>query len=80
LSLRVDDFDFDPPRALTAPRRNAARLLLIPAVVAVRNREIADLPASSRADDLLVNNTKVIPARLVVRRMLLDTLCRGIDK
>jgi S-adenosylmethionine:tRNA-ribosyltransferase-isomerase (queuine synthetase) len=34
-----------------------------------------------RADDLLLfNDTKVIPARLIGQRMLLDILCRGVGK
>jgi S-adenosylmethionine:tRNA-ribosyltransferase-isomerase (queuine synthetase) len=45
------------------------------------DRQIAELPASSRADDVLLSNdTMVIPARLVGRRMLLDILCRGVGK
>jgi S-adenosylmethionine:tRNA-ribosyltransferase-isomerase (queuine synthetase) len=45
------------------------------------DRQIADLPASLRADYLfLFNDTKVIPARLVGRRTLLDILSRGVGK
>ena len=43
--------------------------------------QIADLPASLRADDLLLfNDTQVIPPRLLGRRMLLDILYRGMGK
>ena len=42
---------------------------------------MADLPAVLHADDLLLfNDTKVIPARLVGRHMLLDILFRGVGK
>jgi S-adenosylmethionine:tRNA ribosyltransferase-isomerase len=69
LSFRVDDFDFDPPRALTAPRPASSATPLVccsfPRSWRFEDRQITDLPASSRADDLLLfNDTKVIPARL----------------
>jgi len=85
LALRVDDFDFDPPRALTAARPASRAVPLVccsfPRSWRFEDRQIADLPASLRADDLLLfNDTKVIPARLVGRRMLLDMLCRGVGK
>jgi S-adenosylmethionine:tRNA ribosyltransferase-isomerase len=71
--VRLDNFDFDLPRRLIADHpcepRDAARLLLIPAVGRLQDRRIADLPALLRPGDLLVfNDTKVIPARLVGRR------------
>jgi S-adenosylmethionine:tRNA ribosyltransferase-isomerase len=83
--MRVDDFDFDPPRALTAPRPASRATPLVccsfPRSWRFEDRQIADLPASLRADDLLLfNDTKVIPARLAGRRMLLDILCRGVGK
>ena len=83
LSLRVDDFDFRP-RALTAPRPASRALPLVccsfPRSWRFEDRQIADLPASLRADDLrLFNDSKVIPARLV-GHMLLDILCRGVGK
>jgi S-adenosylmethionine:tRNA ribosyltransferase-isomerase len=69
-SLRLDDFDYLLPRELIAEHplepREAARLLLIPAVGEFADRHIADLPELLRPGDLLVcNDTKVIPARLV---------------
>ena len=85
MSLRVDDFDFDPPRALTAPRPASRATPLaccsFPRSWRFEDRQIADLPGSMRAGDLLLfNDTKVIPARLVGRRMLLDILYRGMGK
>jgi S-adenosylmethionine:tRNA ribosyltransferase-isomerase len=71
--MRLDDFDFDLPRGLIADRpaepRDAARLLVVAAAGAVRDRRIADLPDLLRPGDLLVcNDTKVIPARLIGTR------------
>jgi len=66
--LRVDYFDFPPPRALTArPASRATPLVCcsFPRSWRFEDRQIADLSASLRADDLLLfNDTKVIPARL----------------
>jgi S-adenosylmethionine:tRNA ribosyltransferase-isomerase len=71
--MRLDDFDFALPRELIADhpceRREAARLLHIPANGAFADRHVFDLPDLLRPGDLLVcNDTKVIPARLVARR------------
>src|ERR1700687_6222695 len=71
--MQLADFDFDLPRALIADRpaepREAARLLVLPASGGLGDRRIADLPELLRPGDLLVvNDTKVIPARLVGRR------------
>ncbi len=70
--MRVDDFDFELPRALIADRpavpRDAARLLEVRPDGAV-DRTIRDLPGLlSPGDLLLFNDTKVIPARLLGRR------------
>ncbi|TVR97939.1 MAG: tRNA preQ1(34) S-adenosylmethionine ribosyltransferase-isomerase QueA [Rhodospirillales bacterium] len=69
--MRVDDFDFDLPPAAIAQRpvqpRDAARLLDVGE--AVVDRVVRDLPALLRPGDcLVVNNTRVIPARLPGRR------------
>lgn len=69
--MRVDEFDFELPRALIAEHpiepRDAARLLLVGDTIADRN--IRDLPQLLRAGDVLVaNDTRVIPARLTGRR------------
>ena len=74
--MRTDDFDFDLPRELIAQRplepRDAARLLVVgrgPATAGLADSRIAELPALLRPGDLLVvNDTKVIPARLTGRR------------
>jgi S-adenosylmethionine:tRNA ribosyltransferase-isomerase len=71
--MHIDDFDFDLPRERIALHpcepRDAARLLVIPAPGAFKDRRISDLPALLRPGDLLVfNDTKVIPARLIGRR------------
>jgi S-adenosylmethionine:tRNA ribosyltransferase-isomerase len=71
--MQLADFDFTLPRALIADRpkepREAARLLVLPAMGELLDRRIADLPALLRPGDLLVvNDTRVIPARLVGER------------
>ena len=67
--MKVDDFDFDLPESLIALRpaqpRDTARLLHIPAQGQFGDRIMRDLPELLRAGDaLVVNVTKVIPARL----------------
>ncbi len=66
--MRLSDYDFDLPEALIALRparpRSAARLLVADGP-AVEDRRVSDLPAILRPGDLLVlNDTRVIPARL----------------
>lgn len=66
--MKLDDFDFDLPERLIALRpvhpRSAARLLVADATT-IRDRSVADLPGLLRPGDRLVlNNTRVIPARL----------------
>jgi S-adenosylmethionine:tRNA ribosyltransferase-isomerase len=71
----VRDFDFDLPPELIAQEpareRTAARLLhLSRDNGALTHSTVADLPRFLRAGDLLVvNNTRVFPARLVGRRV-----------
>ena len=67
--MRVDLFDFDLPEERIALRpaepREAARLLHVPATGAFGHLTIADLPSLLRPGDaLVVNDTRVIPARL----------------
>jgi len=69
--MRVDAFDFALPRELIADRpaepRDAARLLVVAEGLA--DRAVRDLPRLLRAGDVLVvNDTRVIPARLSGRR------------
>ncbi len=70
--MRVDEFDFELPRALIADRpvvpRDAARLLEI-RPDGRADRMVRDLPDLLAPGDLLVfNDTRVIPARLSGRR------------
>lgn len=70
--MKLDDFDFDLPRDLIATRpakpRSSARLLLAEGG-GIADRNVFDLPQILRAGDVLVlNDTKVIPARLTGTR------------
>ena len=70
--MKLSDFDFDLPDALIATRparpRSAARLLVAEGD-AIRDLHVHDLPDLLRAGDrLILNNTKVIAARLFGRR------------
>ena len=67
--MRVSDFDFELPDDRIALRpaepRDAARLLRVPADGPLEDRIVRDLPELLRAGDVIVvNDTKVIPARL----------------
>ena len=78
--MKLSDFDFDLPEGLIATRparpRTAARLLLAEGD-RVRDLHVHDLVDIFRAGDRLVlNNTKVIPARLFGTRARLDTVAR----
>ncbi len=69
--MRSDDFDFDLPRKLIAQHpavpRDAARLLVVGDDL--QDRGVRDLPALLRPGDVMVvNDTRVIPARLFGRR------------
>jgi S-adenosylmethionine:tRNA ribosyltransferase-isomerase len=68
--MRVDLFEFTLPRELIAERpiepRDAARLLVVGQ--RIEDRRIAELPALLRPGDVLVvNDTRVIPVRLLAR-------------
>jgi S-adenosylmethionine:tRNA ribosyltransferase-isomerase len=70
--VKLDDFDFDLPETLIATRparpRTAARLLVVQGD-ALSDLHVSDLPGQLRAGDRLVlNNTRVIPARLIGQR------------
>ncbi len=72
--MRTDLFDFDLPTDRIALRpvspRDAARLLVVHPSGALEDRMVRDLPALLRdGDALVVNDTRVIPARLVGRRI-----------
>ena len=68
--MRLSDFDYQlPPELISqhpAPERDAARLLVLHREShRLEHRTVADLPEYLNAGDLLVvNDTKVIPARL----------------
>ena len=70
--MRVDAFDFELPPERIASRpispRDAARLLHV-SRQGTFDRMVSDLPAHLRAGDVLVvNDTRVLPARLLGRR------------
>lgn len=72
--MRVDLFDFDLPAARIALRpakpRDAARLLVVRPGAAFEDRSVRDLPGLlSPGDILVVNDTRVIPARLQGKRV-----------
>ena len=70
----ADRYDYDLPRNLIAQRpledRAAARLLVVRRTEGtVEHHQIRDLPGLlSAGDHLVVNDTRVVPARLVGRR------------
>jgi S-adenosylmethionine:tRNA ribosyltransferase-isomerase len=70
--MKLDDFDFDLPEALIATRparpRSSARLLVADGP-ATRDAQVHDLPGIlRRGDRLILNDTRVIPARLTGQR------------
>ena len=72
--MRVDEFDFDLPPNLIALRpiapRDAARLFVVREDGSHEHRTVRDLPDLLRAGDVLVmNDTRVIPARLTGLRL-----------
>jgi S-adenosylmethionine:tRNA ribosyltransferase-isomerase len=67
--MQLADFDFDLPEDRIALRpaspRDAARLLVVAAGAPLRDLVVSDLPDQLRAGDVIVlNDTRVIPARL----------------
>jgi S-adenosylmethionine:tRNA ribosyltransferase-isomerase len=71
--MLVDRFDFDLPESCIALRpvhpRDQARLLIIRPGEALFDRRVDQLPQALRAGDaLVVNDTRVVPARLFGRR------------
>ncbi len=66
--MRTRDFDYTLPDdriARTPVARGSARLLVLDAADGERHRTVAELPALLRRGDLLVvNDTRVLPARL----------------
>ena len=84
--LKTGDFDFDLPEGAIADRptvpREAARLLEVGA--SLHDRTVADLPELLRPGDaLVINDTKVIPARIAGMRgraRVEATLLRRLDR
>lgn len=72
--MRTDDFDYDLPANLIAhypaPARDGSRLLVLErSKNLLEHRNFSDLPSFLRPGDLLVlNNSKVIPARLRAKK------------
>lgn len=67
--MNLSDFDYDLPEAFIAQTpaepRDSSRLMIVPADGALEHRIFRELGAYLRAGDLLVlNDTRVIPARL----------------
>ncbi len=79
--MRKSDFTFDLPERLIAQTpakpRDASRLLYLPrGTASVHHHHFYDLPGLLQPGDLLVvNNTKVIPARLLGHKEGHDGLC-----
>ena len=71
--MKLTDFDFDLPDTLVAVRpmvpRDQARMLCVGQGGALLDRQVCDLPSLLQPGDVLVlNDTRVIPARLKGRR------------
>ena len=78
--MKLTDFDFDLPEALIATRpanpRTAARLLVAQGD-AIADRHVYDLIDLFRPGDrLILNNTRVIPARLFGQRQRGDAVAK----
>ncbi|MGY3615363.1 tRNA preQ1(34) S-adenosylmethionine ribosyltransferase-isomerase QueA [Bradyrhizobium sp. USDA 10063] len=76
--MRTDLFDFDlPPERIAlrpASPRDAARMLVVQGDGVLRDRTVAELPQwLEPGDQLVVNDTKVIPAQLTGRRIGRET-------
>lgn len=81
--MRVDLFDFDLPQDRIALRpvepRDSARMLVAPRSGPFEDRIVRDLPSFLRAGDVLVvNDTRVIHARLSGKRIR-DALSAGVE-
>jgi S-adenosylmethionine:tRNA ribosyltransferase-isomerase len=78
LTMRTDLFDFELPAASIALRpaspRDSARLLVVQPDGVWRDRSVAELPQwLEPGDQLVVNDTRVISAKLTGRRIGRDT-------
>jgi S-adenosylmethionine:tRNA ribosyltransferase-isomerase len=82
--MKLSDFDFDLPDTLVAMRparpRSSAKLLVADGQE-VRDLQVTDLASVLRAGDhLVLNDTKVIPARLLGERIRKSTDGAGLAK
>ncbi len=69
--MQLDDFDFDLPKSLIAqqPTKNRTESKLLVASGSIMDKNFSDIGEFLQPGDLLVmNNTKVIPARLFGRK------------
>jgi S-adenosylmethionine:tRNA ribosyltransferase-isomerase len=71
--MRSDELDYDLPEELIAqhppPRRDASRLLVYDrSTGGVRHRSFVDLPEEAAGALVVVNDSRVVPARLRLRR------------
>jgi S-adenosylmethionine:tRNA ribosyltransferase-isomerase len=71
--MRTDELDYDLPPELIAQhpaaRRDESRLLVYErATGAVRHRRFAELPGELRGELVVVNDTRVVPARIPLER------------
>ena len=79
--MRVDLFDFELPESSIALRpvepRDRARMLVVRPESGLEDRSVHDLPDLLQPGDVLVlNDTKVIPARLYGLRVREETAAR----
>src|ERR671935_3174591 len=71
--MRTDELDYELPQELIAQhppaRRDESRLLVYErATGAVRHRRFAELPEELNGELVVVNDTRVVPARIRARR------------
>lgn len=72
----TDDYDYDLPRQLIAQhpssKRSDARLMVVDrAAQSIQHRHVRDLPGLLRPHDcLVINDSRVVPARLIGKRTL----------
>lgn len=81
MCLKTDDFDFFLPEELIAQvpseKRDESRLMIVdPQTSEIENKNFYHIYDELQAGDLLVlNNTKVIPARLIGRKASTNISC-----
>ena len=76
VGLHAEQFDYPLPEELIAqepaPRRDDSRLMVVPpgaGSVGIRHRRFRELPQWLRPGDcLVINDSRVVPARLAARR------------